>query len=401
MTERLDIIVHGSTGYTGTLISKYLATAASAANITWGISGRNKKFLDELAHECQAKDSKRKQQTPTIFVADSLKAADMETVAKRARVVIACAGPFSKYGMPMAAACVANGTHYVDITGEFPFVREMIERFHDEAKSKKLFFLPCSGFDSVPSDVMNDVVHQAGEDAGVAIRKVECAFHMKAGGASRGTLDSILNIGSAMRKADKSPLSLAAPDQRRGILTPKVKLPHWNAGIGSWVGPFVMAESNERVARRANSLSSSPTRQQASYNEMIRGSLFSVWANFFAAVSLVAIFIPGLSYLIQRFLFPAARQGPKGDGFFSVRAVGYVSSTAAKPAVAARMTCNIEPYKFTAVSAAEAALAIAAGEVDAGAEAGVTSTGGAVAKAMVRRLEASGHVKVEVDRSGK
>eukprot|EP00672_Neobodo_designis_P021103 CAMPEP_0174835672 /NCGR_PEP_ID=MMETSP1114-20130205/5527_1 /TAXON_ID=312471 /ORGANISM="Neobodo designis, Strain CCAP 1951/1" /LENGTH=400 /DNA_ID=CAMNT_0016069625 /DNA_START=42 /DNA_END=1244 /DNA_ORIENTATION=- len=399
--ERLDVIVHGSTGYTGQLVARYLATAKSSAQVTWGISGRSKERLEQLAVECAAKDSSRKQQKPAIFVADSLSASDVETVAKRARVIIACAGPFTKYGMPMAEACIAAGTHYVDITGEFPFVRELASKCHDAAKSKNLYFLPCSGFDSVPSDVMNALVHNVGESGMITIRRVECAFQIKAGGASRGTLDSILHIKNTMQKADRSPVSLNAPEHRKGLLTPRVVFPGWNAGLGSWVGPFMMAASNERIVRRSNSLSSSATRQQAAYSEMIRGSLANIVVNFAVMCSLVLLFVPGLSGLIQRYLFPAARQGPKGDGHFTVRAAGYVSDKAAQPAVLARMACDIEPYKFTAVSAAESALALAAGEFDKGTTGGVVTAGYAVSESLQRRLEQSGHVTFSIDRSPK
>jgi len=38
------------------------------------------------------------------------------------KVVISTVGPFMQYGEPLVAACVKQGTHYVDSTGETPFV---------------------------------------------------------------------------------------------------------------------------------------------------------------------------------------------------------------------------------------------------------------------------------------
>lgn len=38
------------------------------------------------------------------------------------KVVISTVGPFMQYGEPLVAACIKQGTHYVDSTGETPFV---------------------------------------------------------------------------------------------------------------------------------------------------------------------------------------------------------------------------------------------------------------------------------------
>ena len=40
----------------------------------------------------------------------------------RTKVVISTVGPFLAYGEPLVGACVKQGTHYVDSTGESPFV---------------------------------------------------------------------------------------------------------------------------------------------------------------------------------------------------------------------------------------------------------------------------------------
>ena len=44
-------------------------------------------------------------------------------------VVLNLVGPYTLYGRPVIEACVAGGAHYVDLTGEIPFVREMIDGF--------------------------------------------------------------------------------------------------------------------------------------------------------------------------------------------------------------------------------------------------------------------------------
>lgn len=51
------------------------------------------------------------------------------------RVVLTTVGPFTKYGEVLVAACVNNGTDYVDSTGETPFVADMIAKYGAAAKA--------------------------------------------------------------------------------------------------------------------------------------------------------------------------------------------------------------------------------------------------------------------------
>jgi len=52
------------------------------------------------------------------------------------------------------ALCAANGTNYVDITGEAKWVRRMIELYDDLAKSTGAKIVNCCGCDSIPWDIM-------------------------------------------------------------------------------------------------------------------------------------------------------------------------------------------------------------------------------------------------------
>lgn len=62
-------------------------------------------------------------------------------------------GPFHKYGSGLVAACAENGTSYVDITGESPWVAEMIAAHDDKARETGAIIVPMCGFDSIPSDI--------------------------------------------------------------------------------------------------------------------------------------------------------------------------------------------------------------------------------------------------------
>ncbi len=50
-------------------------------------------------------------------------------------------------------AAVRKGTDYVDINGEAPWVRRIIQQYHEAAEKAGVRIVPCCGFDSVPSDI--------------------------------------------------------------------------------------------------------------------------------------------------------------------------------------------------------------------------------------------------------
>ena len=66
---------------------------------------------------------------PETIVAEVGDPASLAAMASRTRVVLNLVGPYTLYGQPVIEACVSNGAHYVDLTGEIPFVRQMIDAY--------------------------------------------------------------------------------------------------------------------------------------------------------------------------------------------------------------------------------------------------------------------------------
>lgn len=58
-------------------------------------------------------------------------------MAQRAKVVINCCGPFyPTLGQAVVKACIAAGTHHVDVSGE-PHYMEKVQLEEDEAAKEK------------------------------------------------------------------------------------------------------------------------------------------------------------------------------------------------------------------------------------------------------------------------
>jgi short subunit dehydrogenase-like uncharacterized protein len=133
-----SIAVFGATGYTGRLIARELHRHGVAPLL----AGRDPAKLAALAAEVGGAP------TQVASVADP---ASLNALAHRARVLINCVGPFVDLGEPVVRAAIAAGAHYVDTTGEQPFVQAML--VHDTwAKTQGVAVIPALAFEIALSD---------------------------------------------------------------------------------------------------------------------------------------------------------------------------------------------------------------------------------------------------------
>ncbi|HJU87825.1 MAG TPA: saccharopine dehydrogenase NADP-binding domain-containing protein [Gemmatimonadaceae bacterium] len=167
-----ELVVYGSYGYTGRLIVEQ----ALAQGFRPLLSGR-----DATALRAQAEALGLDWQPALLDEPDAL-----VRLLRDARVVLHCAGPFSRTSRPMADACLTTRTHYVDITGEVEVFESLAAR-DAEAKMAGIMLLPGGGFDVVPSDCL--AAHVA--------RRLPSATHLRlafraSGGISRGTATTMI-----------------------------------------------------------------------------------------------------------------------------------------------------------------------------------------------------------------
>jgi len=117
-----------------------------------------------------------------------------------AKVVVHAAGPFIHTARPMMEACIRNGVHYTDITGEIA-VFQMAESLGEKAKERGVMLMPGTGFDIVPSDCLAAHLHSRMPDA----QSLVMAFH-SSGKPSRGTSLTVvegMGMGGAIRENGK------------------------------------------------------------------------------------------------------------------------------------------------------------------------------------------------------
>lgn len=136
------IAVYGATGYTGRLIAAELDRAGA----DFRLAGRNREKLERVA---AGLDSDVEVQAVSLDDQRGLNAMLEDCAA-----VIACAGPFHLHGEPVMRAAVETGTHYLDTTGEQPYMRLAWERYDRPAREAGVAVIPAMGFDYVPGDMI-------------------------------------------------------------------------------------------------------------------------------------------------------------------------------------------------------------------------------------------------------
>ena len=139
-----DVVLFGATGFTGSLILKYLL---SKGNVKLAICGRSKSKLESAIEGSPSK--------PDVFVLDVMAAsqAELKEVVKKAKCVCTAVGPFVEYGEPLVQACAELGVDYVDTSGESTFMRKMIEKYDAVAKQNGSWIAIHCGQDCVPWDL--------------------------------------------------------------------------------------------------------------------------------------------------------------------------------------------------------------------------------------------------------
>ncbi|MGF1646188.1 MAG: saccharopine dehydrogenase family protein [Kineosporiaceae bacterium] len=398
MSDRdLDLVVYGATGFAGRLVAEHVARHAPR-DLRVGLGGRSVPRLYEARAHLPGRG-----QTWGFVVADATDPVAVATLARSARVVATTVGPYTRYGAALAAACAAAGTHYVDLTGEVLFMRHSIEANDATARRTGAAIVHACGFDSVPSDLGLWSLHRHAMATGAGeLTRVTGLLTGARGGFSGGTIDSmrvqieeaatnpeVRRIVTDPHALDVGATGVARPGPRDSFGVA------WDAGLGYWLAPFVMAPVNTRVVRRSHALLGGAYGAGFRYREAVgvRGRLRGVGPALAVAAGTLGLFA-GMSWpptrrILDR-LLPAPGAGPsertRRRGYFRFR---HVAETTSGRVLTARVGADLDPgYGATAVMLGEAAMTLAAGEGTG--RAGALTSATALGDALVERLRAAG-----------
>ncbi len=395
MAIKYDVVLYGASGFVGRQTVAYFAQHGH--DVRWAVAGRNEAKLREALSEAGVGDMGG----VAVIAADAHDRVALSALAAQSRVVLSTAGPYAMYGSELVAACVEHGTHYVDITGETPWVRDLIDRHHETASTQGTRIVPCCGFDSVPSDLGAWLVVQAmqqrhGEDC-VEIK----ASHTMKGGLNGGTLASMLNmLDGGDDKRFNQPFLLnpagTAPADPSADADPFA--PHHDADFDAWLGPFVMGPINTRVVRRSAALLGYGAGfHYQEYMRFGRGAAAAVAAAGMSAATLTGQGMVKMSPM-RKLITGMASMGPKpGEGPSVATMDGgsfrceLIGKSAHGHVVRATVAGQGDPgNRATTKFVCEAALALALNERELPKAAGVITPAVAFGEVLATRLRAGG-----------
>ncbi len=209
-----QVLLLGATGFCGSFLAKEL----DARRVVWAAAARRPRPMPGDA--------------PCVHL-DLSDHGALTALVRRADVVLSALGPALTVAEPVLAACVAARTHYLDITGETPWVAQMVARWSGPAQAAGLRLVCNAGFESIPCDLGVLDLARWHRERGVGLRRVLALAEARAG-VNGGTLASVEALANASlyreaRGDDAGPWARFHPELRTWSGR------HPTAGVDSWV----------------------------------------------------------------------------------------------------------------------------------------------------------------------
>ncbi|KAG5731966.1 NAD-dependent deacetylase sirtuin-5, partial [Termitomyces sp. T112] len=355
-TTSSDIVVFGATGFTGRLITRYLVSHPqfTQGSFSFAIAARSQSKLHALVQELKLPSS------INIVQVDVTDFKSVEAAVQRARVVINTIGPYWRWGTPVVKACARNGVHYVDLTGESVWIKDIVNEFDYLATKTGAIIVPSCGYDSVPSDVsayLSNKTLKAHGDYDVA---TSISGQIVRGGISGGTLNTIFTI---LEDVPQDKLRESARDYSlspvRGEVFPAFRLLYEQVIPGETSVPgsfFLMAPGNTKLVQRTfgllelqtitatqsgSSAEATKIARRERYGSSFAYEEFLIMSSRFSAIAFSTMFMTGflllarlspLRWLLKKFV-PAPGSGPSEEsmekGFFEI--INHTTSTSTPP----------------------------------------------------------------------
>jgi short subunit dehydrogenase-like uncharacterized protein len=240
MQREFDLVVYGASGFTGRQAADYLVRHAPDG-VRWAIAGRDAKKLEKLGIP------------RPVIVADGKDDERLGALAARACVVLNMAGPFSVHGDGLVDACIAQGTDYIDISGDVARIQRLIESRHPRARDADVRVVNFCGVSSLPVDVGAWLLN---ERLGGRLVAAKAAVEIAGGALNGGTVASIIEAHeSGDAAAERDPLLLGPVGRLAWPLERDPSSIGYDVDFAAWMTQSPMGIPDTRAVRRSASLS--------------------------------------------------------------------------------------------------------------------------------------------------
>ncbi|KAJ5159580.1 uncharacterized protein N7482_006584 [Penicillium canariense] len=368
-SRQYDLVLLGPTGYTGRFCAEHIVKN-HPTDLKWAIAGRSPQKIEPIAEELKQLNSDRVQ--PDV-IAVQLNSTELNELAQKTKLIINCIGPYHLYSTPVVEACATHGTHYVDATGETPWVKLIIDKYHEKAKSNGAIIIPSVGVESAPADMLAwALVKHVREELASQTKEIDCCIkEMKSSGASGGTLNTILSIfdwlpSSELMKS-MTPFSLAASTPPKDIPGDSILAKLFGARTIRDLGTVTTAPSgiaDITIVHRSSTLMPELYGKRFYFRQFlhVRNALIGVIVHLGLIVGISLLMLPPIRALVRRFVFTPG-QGPTMEASKNDRLEYHAVATADQEApvpkrVFGKFTYEGSMYVLTGLLLAEAAMVI-------------------------------------------
>jgi short subunit dehydrogenase-like uncharacterized protein len=167
------VVLFGATGFTGELTARALVARGARPLL----AGRSAERLAALAAELGDLE------TTVVDATAPDGAAALAALAGPGDVLVCTVGPFMRWGETGVRAALDSGAHYIDSTGEPPFIRAVFERHGPVAERAGCGLLTAFGYDYVPGNLAGALALREAGERGVSVD----VGYFVSGGASQAS----------------------------------------------------------------------------------------------------------------------------------------------------------------------------------------------------------------------
>ncbi|GAW79422.1 hypothetical protein, conserved [Plasmodium gonderi] len=165
MDEKMyDILLLGSTGYTGQMVLEYFLKKYEEkicnGDIKLLCAVRNVNKLNDILLSIKEKENITSTEKVYKKEFDVGNYDSIVSCCNLCKVVISIVGPYATYGYNIVKACVESNCHYVDVCGEHTFILKIYKEFNEIAKKKKLKIIHSASFISAISDLGTFIIQE-------------------------------------------------------------------------------------------------------------------------------------------------------------------------------------------------------------------------------------------------
>ncbi len=153
MSTKKPVVLYGASGFSGRLVAEFLREY----NVPFIAAGRSRVKIEEVLSRVPGIE------TADYEVAETGNSAEeLVKLFSGAKVVCNTVGPFLYHGPRVVEASLKAGCHYLDISGEQAWIRNVADNWGEKFAQKGLLIAPATAYMSAASDIASHICIETG-----------------------------------------------------------------------------------------------------------------------------------------------------------------------------------------------------------------------------------------------